>query len=455
MRDYHEFLNHKKIINIPSGIKISPDKINPLAFDFERDIVLWALQKGKAAIFAGTGLGKTFQMLEWARHIHLYTNKPVLILTPLSVANQTVREGNKFGIEVNHCKDQSGVINGINVTNYEKLDHFNTDAFAGVVLDESSILKSFTGKIKTKIFDAFKNTPYKLACTATPSPNDYMELANHAEFLGVMTRSEFLSMWFIHDSGDTAKWRLKGHAKEEYWRWVAGWAVMMQNPADLGYDGSRFDLPKLHTIQHTVATGNEQVKTLTDLRNASRLTLKERVQMCADIANGIDESFIIWCNLNDEGDALTKAVNGAVQIKGSDTPEYKERVLAEFANGTIKKLVSKASITGFGLNWQHCHNMAFVGLSHSFEQYYQAVRRCWRFGQQEEVNVHVITSDMEGAVVANIERKEKDFNNMLSNMISVTQELTKKNITQTARIIDEYKPTKQIAIPLWLRSMSA
>lgn len=455
MQNYQEFLKHKKISVIASGIKIKSDDINPLLFDFQRDIVKWALQKGKSAMFEGTGLGKTIQMLEWARHIHQHTNKPVIILTPLSVANQTVTEGNKFGITVNHCKDQLEVINGINVTNYEKLDHFNTDAFSGVVLDESSILKSFTGKIKTKIFDSFENTPFKLACTATPSPNDYMELANHAEFLGVMTRSEFLSMWFIHDSGDTAKWRLKGHAKEEYWKWVASWAVMMQNPADLGYDGSKFDLPKLHTNQHTVITGKEQVKTLTDLRNASRETLKERVQMCADIVNKVDESFIIWCNLNDEGDALTKIIDGAVQIKGSDKSEYKERVLAEFANGTIKKLISKASITGFGLNWQHCHNEAFVGLSHSFEQYYQAVRRCWRFGQENEVNVHVITSDMEGAVVDNIDRKERDFNDMLSNMISATQEITKNNITKTTRINDEYNPTEQIYIPLWLRSMSA
>lgn len=455
MIDYKNFIERKRITLVSSGFDISINDINKSLFDYQHDITIWALKKGKAALFEGCGLGKTLQQLEWAKHVHNNTRKPVLILAPLSVSSQTVREGQLFGIAVNICRSQKDVIDGINITNYEMLDHFNAECFSGIVLDESSILKSSFGKIRNQIIADFANTPYKLACTATPSPNDYMELSNTAEFLGVMTRSEYLQMWFIHDSGDTAKWRLKGHAKEEYWKWVANWAVMMQNPSDLGYDGSKFILPALHIKQHTVMTGKPQVKTLTELRNASRETLEERVKMCADIVNSVDESFIVWCNLNDEGDALTKAIDGAVQVKGSDKPEYKERILNDFINGKIKKIVTKPSIFGFGINLQHCHNMTFVGLSQSFEQYYQAVRRCWRFGQENEVNVHVITSDMEGAVVANIERKEREFNDMLSNMISATQEITKNNITKTKRIHDEYNPTEQINIPLWLRSMSA
>lgn len=450
--NYKEFLDKKRITVKASGIEVNVNDIDNQLFDYQKDVVVWSLKKGKAALFEGCGLGKTLQQLEWAKHVHNHTKKPVLVLAPLSVAAQTVREGDHFGINVKLCRSQSDVVNGINIANYEMLDHFQADEFSGIVLDESSILKSFTGKIRNQIIDNFAATPYKLACTATPSPNDYMELSNTAEFLGVMTRSEYLSMWFIHDSGDTAKWRLKGHAKEEYWKWVANWAVMMQNPSDLGYDGSKFVLPELHINQHTVITGKDQVKTLTELRNASRATMTERVKLCADLVNGIDEPFIIWCNLNDEGDALTKSIDGAVQIKGSDKPEYKERILSEFLSGKIKKVVSKCSILGFGINMQSCRNMAFVGLSHSFEQYYQAVRRCWRFGQEQEVNVHVITSDMEGAVVANIERKEKDFNDMLSNMIAATSEITKHNVTKTDRIEDEYNPTEKINIPNWLRS---
>lgn len=452
--NYIDFLAKKKISVVSAGIEVSPADINENLFDYQRDIVRWALAKGKSALFEGCGLGKTLQMLEWARHVHEYTSKPVLILAPLAVASQTVAEGLKFGIEAKHCRSQEDVDPGINVTNYEMLEHFDISVFAGVVLDESSILKSFTGKIRNTIIESFKDTPFKLACTATPSPNDHMELANHAEFLGVMTRNEMLAMFFVHDGGSTSKWRIKGHAQDTYWQWVASWAVMMQNPSDLGYDGSSFNLPPITIEQHTVITGKPQVKTLTEQRIAAKETLIERVELCADIVNYADpdEPFIIWCNLNDEADALVAYIDDAVQIRGGDKPAYKEQIFADFAAGKIKRLVTKPSIAGFGLNWQHCNHMAFVGLSHSFEQYYQAVRRCWRFGQDKPVDAHVITSDVEGAIVENIQRKEECFNDMLSGMISATQEITRDNIESTKRVDDVYSPVEPILIPSWLKT---
>jgi superfamily II DNA or RNA helicase len=449
--DYNEFLDKKRIVVASAGIDVPAGAINKNLFEYQHDIVQWALKKGKAALFEGCGLGKTLQMLEWANHVFENTWQPVLILAPLAVAGQTAAEGAKFGIEVKQCNSKADVIDGINVTNYEKLERFDPAEFSGIVLDESSILKSFAGKMRNQIIDAFADTRFKLACTATPSPNDYMELANHAEFLGVMTRNEMLSMFFVHDGGDTSKWRLKGHAQEEYWRWVSSWAVMMQNPADLGYDGSAFILPELNIIPHTIITGKEQAKTLTDQRLAAKDTLIERVKQCAEIVNSIDEPFIIWCNLNDEADALVNAIEGAVQIRGGDKPEYKEKILKGFTDGTVKRLVTKPSIAGFGLNWQHCRNEAFVGLSHSFEQYYQAVRRCWRFGQQKQVNVHVISSDVEGAVVENIKRKEAEFNIMLKSMISSTQEITKENIQATRRDSGIYIPSVKMTLPAWLK----
>lgn len=286
--NYQAFLEQKRLIVASEGITVPLEAINPALFDYQRDIVRWALKKGKAALFEGCGLGKTLQMLEWARHVFEHTYQPVLILAPLAVAGQTVAEGAKFGIEVQLCNSAKDVIDGINVTNYEKLEHFEPTEFSGIVLDESSILKSFAGKMRNQIIDAFHNTRFKLACSATPSPNDYMELANHAEFLGVMTRAEMLAMFFVHDGGDTSKWRLKGHAEEDYWRWVASWAVMMQNPADLGYfeTAKRFDLPSLSIQQHTAITGREQAKTLTEQRQAAKDTLQARVDKVVSIILG-------------------------------------------------------------------------------------------------------------------------------------------------------------------------
>lgn len=439
--NYQEFLASKRIAVEPCGFE-PQHEIHPLLFDFQQDIVTWALKKGKAAIFAGTGLGKTLIQLEWAMHVYENCKGNILILAPLAVAEQTVREGLKLDINVHLCRAQNDVNSGINITNYEMLNHFDADSFAGIVLDESSILKSFEGKVRNEIISKFLKTPFKLACTATPAPNDHMELGNHADFLGTMTRTEMLSTFFVHDGGETSKWRLKKHAKKAFWEWVSSWAVMLCHPSDLGYDGHRFDLPELRLHEIVVDKSGYVVRlaeTLQDRRSARRNSIQDRVSCAAKIANGSDENCLVWCDLNSESDMLTKAINGAVEVKGSNEPEYKTKAMLDFAEGNIKTLVSKPSICGFGLNFQKCHKMIFVGLSDSFEQYYQAVRRCWRFGQDKPVDVYIITSEKEGAVVKNIKRKEKEFEEMLKGMISSTQELTKENLKHTERTVELYE----------------
>jgi hypothetical protein len=339
------------------------------------------------------------------------------------------------------------------------LEHFDLNKFTGIVLDESSILKSYDGAFRNLIIESFKTTPYKLACTATPAPNDYMELGNHSEFLGVMSRTEMLSMFFVHDGGDTSKWRLKGHAIKRFWEWVASWAVMLQKPSDLGYSDKGFELPPLNIHQVTINidkpnTGGlfaVEALTLQERQTARRETAGERAAACAEIVNQSDESWINWCNLNSESELLTKLITKSVEIRGSDSPDKKEQVAKDFISGLVKKLNSKPSIFGFGMNWQHCYNVSFVGLSDSFEEWYQAIRRCWRFGQEYPVNVFVIVAETEGAVVANIRRKEADFERMLSEMVAATQEITKANIKATKRDTTEYNPQVEMIIPEWLR----
>ncbi len=438
---YKEFLHGKRISMECSGFDIDESAITPQLFDFQRDIVRWAVKKGKSAVFAGTGLGKTLMQLEWARHVHNRNNKQVLILAPLAVASQTVKEGAKFGIDVTLCRSQEDVRTGINITNYDMLHKFDASTFDGVVLDESSILKSFTGKVRNQIIESFAATPYKLACTATPAPNDHMELGNHAEFMGVMSRSEMLAMFFVHDGGNTSQWRLKGHSVGAFWEWVSSWAVMLTNPSDLGYENNGFDLLPLEVNPIVVDKTGYRVKeaqTLTERRDARRNSLDKRVAAAVGLVADSHENWIIWCDLNSESEAITKAIDGAVEIRGSHDREYKTEKMTAFANGEIDVLVTKPSIAGFGMNFQVCHNMAFVGLSDSFEAYYQAVRRCWRFGQKDQVNVYVITSEAEGAVVKNINRKERDFKAMQQGMISATQEITKHNLSETKRQVSEY-----------------
>lgn len=444
MRDeaYAAFLAGKKIVDPDTGL-IDIGNINPQLFDFQRDIVRWSLRRGRAAIFADCGMGKTPMQLEWAKHVP----GDVLILAPLAVAQQTVREGEKFGIPVHYCRSQDFAKPGINITNYEMLEHFDPAEWAGVVLDESSIIKHKDGATRQAVIDSFRQTPFRLACTATPAPNDYMELGNHAEFLGIMTMVEMLATFFVHDGGETQKWRLKGHAEKDFWRWLCSWAVMIRKPSDLGYDDGKFVLPGLDLREVRVADARPaegslfafEAVTLQERIQARKATVDARVKACADLVNASGEPWLIWCNLNSESEALTKAIKGAVEVKGADNIDYKEKSMIGFSSGDVRVLVTKPSIAGFGMNWQHCRNVAFVGLSDSWEQYYQAVRRCWRFGQQNDVNVYLITADTEGAVVQNIKRKERDAEAMARNMVEHMHEPNEASVKGVVREKDEYK----------------
>jgi len=374
----------------------------------------------------------TPMQLEWAQHVP----GRVLIVAPLAVAAQTVAEGVKFGIHCEYAKTLADTDSRIVVTNYERLSAFEPSAFNGVVLDESSILKAFTGKIRNQIIEQFGRVPFRLACTATPAPNDYMELANHAEFVGAMTRTEMLAHFFVHDGGETQKWRLKGHAEGDFWKWLCSWAVMIRKPSDLGYSDDNFILPPKTIHHHTVQADNHdgdmlfamEARTLQERLAARRGTIDKRAAAVAKLANADDEPWLIWCNLNSESETAAKMIPGAVEVHGSMKPEDKTKAMQDFTNGKIRVLVTKPKIAGFGMNWQHCRNMAFLGLNDSWESYYQAVRRCWRFGQTKPVEVHIVTADIEGAVVANINRKEADANRMAELMVENMSELNKQNI---------------------------
>lgn len=453
--EYLEFLRSKQWRYEPSGFE--PRPVNNAMFPFQADITSWSIRKGRSAIFADCGLGKTLMELEFGQQVVEQTNRPVLIAAPLSVSQQTKREGLKFGYDVNICRTQDDVITGINITNYEMLEHFDPSAFSGIIPDESSILKSFNSKTRLMITSMFAQTPYKLPCSATPAPNDFMELGNHSEFLGVMSRTEMLATYFVHDGSDTAKWRLKGHAENKFWEWLASWAVVIKSPADLGYPGDGYELPPLNiqTIfvespQSEESLFIETAQTLAERRAARKESIEKRVSAAADIVNSSNEQWAVWCDYNDESAALAKAIAGAVEVKGSDKPEHKEESAVSFASGNIKALVSKPSIYGFGMNWQNCNNVIFCGLSDSYEQFYQAVRRFWRYGQSKPVNVHVIISEREESVLQNIMRKQADADRMSENMIRLTAEITKAEIRKTSRVVEDYKPRHDMILPSWI-----
>ena len=444
---YAEFLGRKVKSDAMHGFEptFMPDKL----FPFQQDLVTWAVRKGRAAIFADCGLGKTAMQLVWARNVADHTSLPVLVLAPLAVASQTVREASKFGVD-GVCLARSDDDIGdsrIVVTNYEMLHHFDPAMFAGVVLDESSILKAYTGKFRNQIIQSFDATPYRLACTATPAPNDYMELGNHAEFVGAMSRVEMLSMFFCHDGGETQKWRLKGHAQADFWTWICSWSVMIRSPADIGHNDDGYDLPPINYFEHVADVDVQAVgmmfdvgkMTLSDRRSARRASLSDRVKIAADLCNASSEQFLVWCDMNAEGDALTSSIDGAVQVSGSDTNEHKEQTMLAFADGKIRVLVTKPKIAGFGMNFQNCRNIVFVGLSDSYEAMYQSVRRCWRFGQDQDVRVHVVTSSAEGAVVDNVKRKELDAKAMADAMVQNMSDITKTEIMGIKRMRNEYE----------------
>lgn len=464
--DYSAFVAAKRLVAPPAGLDLVPP-LNPGLFPFQADITRWALRRGRAAIWADCGLGKSWMALEWARVVAQHGGGDVLILTPLAVAQQFVREGKRLGLTVTHCRTKADVRPGINVTNYERLHHFDPGVFVGVVADESSILKDYTSSTRNALIEAFARTPFRLACTATPAPNDHMELGNHAEFLGVMNRVEMLSMFFCHDGGDTQSWRLKGHAVKAFWRWVCSWAVSVRKPSDLGYDDAGFALPALMIQERVVSAGADlaraqgtlfaiEARGLDEQRLARRSSLAERVRVTAEIVNAQpNEPWVVWCDLNDESAALAAAIPGAVEVRGSDSPEDKELAMARFSSGEIRVLVSKPSICGWGLNWQHCARAAFVGLSHSFEAWYQAIRRNYRFGQTRDVECYMVSSDAEGAVLANLRRKQADAERMVAGMIAEMADFTRAGLSATGRDVAEYRPARPMTIPAWIGSEEA
>ena len=420
MTDYVSFLD-TKIIAVPDhGPKVTDDQINPILFDFQRDLTRWAVRKARCAIFADTGLGKTFMQLEWAR----LTEQRTLIVAPLAVAEQTVDEAHKLDMNVKyarHPEDAAGHRHVI--TNYEIVDRFDPADFGAVVLDESSILKNYTGKTRTQLIRQFAGTQYRLACTATPAPNDIAEIANHAEYLGVMSRVEMLAAFFVHDQDG---WRLKGHAREPFYRWMASWGMAIRKPSDLGYSDNGFDLPPLNIDAHLLPvewTPDGQLFSIglsgiTERASVRRDTLESRCKKAAQLVEAEpDEQWLLWVGLNDESDALSELLPDAEVVEGAHSPEHKADVLRRFAAGQVRTLITKPSIAGFGLNFQTCARMAFVGLGDSYEQYYQAIRRCWRFGQTRPVDVHVVLSEPEQAIYNNVLQKEATANEASAGLV--------------------------------------
>jgi len=442
--EYKEFIKTKQKTVTESGFDVK--ELNPLLFDFQKFIVTKALKKGKYAIFADCGLGKTFMQLEWANKVAQYTNKLVLILAPLAVVGQTIQEGKRFNIPI---VKYTGGNEPIQITNYEQLDNIDCGIFSGIVLDESSILKNFEGSTKKSIITKFKKTPYKLACTATPSPNDPMELGNHSEFLDTMPRSEMLAMYFIHDGGETSKWKLKGHAVNRFYQWVGTWAVMLNNPCDIGFKMDGYNLPKLNLIDEKIITPkkdngqlfNDAIISATDFNQELRNTQSLRLAKVVEIINSkLDENFIIWIKHNSEGEVLKKLLPEAIEVKGSDSNQWKEDKLLGFGNNEFRILITKTKVASFGMNYQNCRNQIFASLDFSFEGLYQSIRRSYRFGQKNEVNIYLITTDTMANVKQSIENKQTQFINMqdqMSKSINVDLEQVETEIN-TARVKNEW-----------------
>jgi superfamily II DNA or RNA helicase len=442
--DYKEFLESKQKSHVLSGFDVDESELNSKMFDFQKFIVKRALKAGKYAIFADCGLGKTLMQLEWAKQVNEYTKKPVLILAPLAVSGQTIKEGSKFGIEI---RKYDGNCNGVQIVNYEQLDNIDCSIFSGIVLDESSILKNFEGSTKKSIIDKFSKTPYKLACTATPSPNDPMELGNHSEFLDVMSRNEMLAMYFVHDGGDTSKWRLKGHATKMFYQFVGSWAIMLNKPHDIGFEMQGYNLPALNLIERQIVTEkrkngslfNDAIISATNFNEELRATRDARIKEVVDIVNSRpDENFLIWVKHNEEGDVLKRLISDSREVKGSDSQEYKENTLLAFANNEFKVLITKTKIASFGMNYQNCKNQIFASLDFSFEGLYQAIRRSFRFGQKNEVNIYLITTDTMSNVKQSIDQKQKQFEIMQNQM----SEAINANLTGKIMTMSEFDVTQ-------------
>jgi hypothetical protein len=439
--EYKEFLKQKQKSHVLSGFDIQESELNKAMFPFQKFIVKMALKAGKFAIFADCGLGKTLMQLEWAYQVSNRTNKRVLILAPLVVVEQTKREAQKFNIKADLIDED----------NYEQLSNIDTYQYAGICLDESSILKNFEGETKKLILENFKYTPYKLACTATPSPNDPMELGNHSEFLDVMSRNEMLAMYFVHDGGETAKWRIKGHAVKLFYQFVGTWSIMLNKPQDIGFEMEGYALPKLNLFERKIKTKkrdngqlfNDAIISATNFNAELRLSKTERLNEVVDIVNSRpDENFIIWIKQNEEGEMLKKLLPDSVEVRGSDSNEWKKEKLLGFANNEFRILVTKTKIASFGMNFQNCRNQIFASLDFSFEGLYQAIRRSYRFGQRNEVNIFLITTDTMRNVKLVIDQKQKQFELMQDEMaraMAINLNLNNKIMSESNYDIEEEK----------------
>lgn len=460
---YQDFVVAKLGLHMPTGLA-SFDVRRFDLFEHQRLLAEWALRRGRCAIFADTGLGKSRMQLVWADQIHREAGVSVLILAPLAVAAQTCREGASVSVSVTHARSQDDVRgSGIYVTNYDRLHLFDPASFGAVVLDESSCIKHHGSKRLAELMRGFHHCAYRLCATATPAPNDWTELGTHAEFLGICTRAEMLAEFFVHDAAETQVWRLKGHAQRQFWRWVASWAAMVRRPSDLGLDDSAYVLPPLVTHQHTSAAPADaaermgqlvavEAQTLSQRRNARKASMTERVRECADLVNDDAEQWLVWCDLNAESDALAAAIPGAVVITGADDSDYKERALLDFSEGRSRVLITKPKIAGWGVNLQGCARQAFVGVTDSFEAYYQCVRRSWRFGQTREVHVHIFTSELEGAVVRNVMRKESDASEMAEQLAAECRDSVVGAAGGQSRTVNEYRAGSAVMVPAWLTS---
>lgn len=426
MNKYEKFIESKKKTSIKSGFALDELQLNKHLKDFQKFIVLRALEHGRYGLFADTGLGKTLMQLEWANQVVMHTGIPVLILAPLAVVAQTIREGIKFGIDVGVY----GYGDNIQISNYDNLKNIDTSFFSGVVLDESSILKSFDGKTKNLIIDRFKSTEYKLACSATPSPNDHMELGNHSEFLGQMTYTEMLAMFFVHDGGETSKWRLRKHAKDDFWNYVLSWSIAIDNPSTFGFNSDGYDLPKLNYIEHLIEVNaknldlfGEAIVSATQLHQELRLSIDERTDLAVELVESKpNEQWLIWGLQNKETDMMCKKIKGSVNVQGSDKAQFKSDKLNGFANKEFNVLITKAKLASFGLNFQSSHNMIFLSYDFSFEKFYQAVRRQYRFGQFEEVNVHIFVPKNQINVKGKILESEKQHKEMIQNLSQLSSQ---------------------------------
>lgn len=458
--DYGKFLEKKLITAMPSGFQCNVNELHHGLYPYQKDLVRWGLARGKAAFFTMTGTGKTAMQSCWADAVCQYDGRPILMAAPLAVSKQTIKDmGDKFNIDIRPCRHNNDIGPGLNITNYEMLHHFNPDGLAGFVADESSILKSFSGKMRQMIIDFMRDIPFRLPCTATPSPNDFMELGNHAEALGIMSFTEMLATFFVHDGGDTSKWRLKGHAETVFWKWLASWGVFLTKPSDLGYSDEGFELPELMTHQHIVESGATEgalfafeAKGMQERRAARRESITRRVDVAAQIVKESRKPFLLWCDLNDESKALCETIPGAVEVTGSDSDDHKEKAMLGFAAGDIDVMVTKASIAGFGMNWQVCGDTAFVGMSDSFEAIFQATKRFHRYPRKEAVNRHLIYSEAEGSVYQNVMRKEADFQIMIDKMVTHTKSIMQENIKGLCKESDDYICDHDVIIPNWLYS---